>query len=228
MKKAILLFTTSVKEFEHYTDAEIIGKILEGESKLYELLIRRNNPFLYKIGRSYNYTHHDTEDLMQETYINGFYSLSKFEGKSSFKTWITRIMLNNCYQKNKKYSYKNEKVVEEIKIEKNNPMFQNHTNTEKSILNKELGRVLENALNKIPEDYRVVFTLRELNGLNVAETSEAASISETNVKARLSRTKTMLRSEIEKMYSPEDIYEFNLVYCDGIVERVMASINTNK
>ena len=138
---------------------------------------------------------------------------------------MMRIMLT---APNKKYSYKNEKVVEEIQIEKNNPMFQNHTNTEKSILNKELGHVLENALNKIPEDYRVVFTLRELNGLNVAETSEAASISETNVKARLSRAKTMLRSEIEKMYSPEDIYEFNLIYCDRIVERVMASINTNK
>ena len=218
----------SVKEFEHFTDAEIINKILAGESKLYELLIRRNNPFLYRIGRSYNYTHHDTEDLMQETYINAFYSLPKFQSKSTFKTWIIRIMLNNCYQKSRKSSYKNENPVEEIKIEKNTPMFQNHTNTEKSILNKELGHVLENALNKIPEDYRVIFTLRELNGLNVAEASEVANISETNVKARLSRAKTMLRSEIEKMYSPEDIYEFNLVYCDRMVERVMATINTNK
>ena len=219
---------TSIKEFEHYSDAEIIGKILEGESKLYELLIRRNNPFLYKIGRSYNYTHHDTEDLMQETYINAFYSLPKFEGKSSFKTWVTRIMLNNCYQKNKRSSYKNENPVHEITLEKNNPMFQNQASTEKTILNKELGHVLENALNKIPEDYRVVFTLRELNGLNVAETSEVTNITETNVKARLSRAKTMLRSEIEKMYSPEDIYEFNLVYCDRMVERVMANINTDK
>ncbi len=219
---------TSIKEFEHYSDAEIIGKILEGESKLYELLIRRNNPFLYKIGRSYNYTHHDTEDLMQETYINAFYSLSKFEGKSSFKTWVTRIMLNNCYQKNKRSSYKNENPVHEITLEKNNPMFQNQASTEKTILNKELGHVLENALNKIPEDYQVVFTLRELNGLNVAETSEVTNITETNVKARLSRAKTMLRSEIEKMYSPEDIYEFNLVYCDRMVERVMANINTDK
>ncbi|MBL7910550.1 MAG: sigma-70 family RNA polymerase sigma factor [Bacteroidia bacterium] len=218
----------NVNEFEHYSDAEIIEKILKGESKLYELLIRRNNPFLYKIGRSYNYTHHDIEDLMQETYINAFYSLSKFEGKSSFKTWITRIMLNNCYHKNKKSSYKNENTVNEITLEKNNPMFQNHAGTEKTVLNKELGHVLENALNKIPEVYRVVFTLRELNGLNVSETSEVTNITETNVKARLSRAKTMLRSEIEKMYSPEDIYEFNLVYCDRIVERVMLQINTTK
>lgn len=216
---------TNVKEFEHYSDAEVIDKILQGENQLYEILIRRNNQYLYRVGRSYNYSHHDTEDLMQETYISAFYDLSKFEGKSSFKTWITRIMLNNCYQKKQKYSFKNEKPVDEIFIEKNNPMFHNQVNTGKTILNKELGHVLENALSNIPEDYRLVFSLRELNGLNVAETSEAANISETNVKARLSRAKTMLRAEIEKMYSPEDIYEFNLVYCDPMVHRVMSIIN---
>lgn len=218
----------SLKEFEHYTDIEVIGKILKGENQLYELLIRRNNPFLYRIGRSYNYNHHDTEDLMQETYINAFYSLGKFENKSSFKTWITRIMLNNCYQKKQKFSFKNERPVEEIRIEKNNPMFHNQMNSEKSFLNKELGHVLENALNNIPEDYRLIFTLRELNGLSILEASETANISETNVKARLSRAKNMLRTEIEKMYSPADIYEFNLVYCDRMVENVLSKINSKK
>lgn len=218
----------SLKEFEHYTDIEVIGKILKGENQLYELLIRRNNPFLYRIGRSYNYNHHDTEDLMQETYINAFYSLAKFENKASFKTWITRIMLNNCYQKKQKFSFKNERPVEEIRIEKNNPMFHNQMNSEKSFLNKELGHVLENALSNIPEDYRLIFTLRELNGLSISEASEAANISETNVKARLSRAKNMLRTEIEKMYSPADIYEFNLVHCDKMVESVLSKINSPK
>jgi RNA polymerase sigma-70 factor (ECF subfamily) len=219
---------TTDKKFEHYSDSEIILKILAGESQLYELLIRRNNPFLYKIGRAYNFTHHDTEDLMQDTYITTFYSLGKFEGKSAFRTWITRIMLNNCYQKKQKFSYKNEEIIEEVHVLKNAQMFQSQNNADKPILNKELGHVLEKALNKIPEDYRLVFTLRELNGLNIAETSEVINITETNVKARLSRAKTMLREEIEKMYSPEDIFEFNLVYCDSMVERVMFKIKENK
>jgi hypothetical protein len=91
-------------------------------------------------------------------------------------------------------------------------------------VNKELGKVLENAIQSIPEDYRIVFTLRELNGLSVAETSEAIDISESNVKVRLNRAKTMLRSQIEKMYSPEEIFEFNLVYCDKMVSDVMSRI----
>lgn len=215
-------------QYDQYTEQELIHKILDGASALYETLIRKYNPFLYKIGRTYRYNHQDTEDLMQETFISAFVNLKKFENRSSFNTWITRIMLNHCYQKKQKLSYKNEVKIDSDLTEKNIPMFQNHSNTEKAVLNKELGLVLENALNEVPEDYRIVFTLRKLNGLSVSETAEAMNITEANVKVRLNRANAMLRNEIEKMYSPEDIYEFNLVYCDSIVERVMTRIENLK
>ncbi len=133
-------------------------------------------------------------------------------------------MLNNCYQKKQKYRFKNETPVADIRTEKTIPLFHNQMNTEKNVLARELGHVLENALNQIPEDHRLVFTLRELNGLSTKETAETVNTSEANVKTRLNRAKTMLRSEIGKMYSPEDIYEFNLVYCNRMVETVMAKI----
>ena len=214
---------TTIKKFEHYSDADLISKVKAGETQLYELLIRRSNPYLYRIGRAYGYNHQDTEDLMQDTYINAYYSLDKFEGKASFRTWITRIMLNNCYHKKQKFSFKNEKPAES-QTEIQAPLFQHTLSTEKQVMNKELSSVLENALQEIPEDYRMIFTLRELNALSVAETAEVAGISEDNVKARLSRAKGMLRKNIEKMYSRADIYEFNLVYCDRIVERVLNAI----
>lgn len=213
------------KESEHYTDKEVIDKILAGDNRLYELLIRRYNPFLYRIGRTYSYNHQDTEDLMQETYVSAFYALPKFEARSSYKTWITRIMLNNCYQKKQKHSYMNEKPTEDLQQDKNMPAFQHPISTEKKLLNKELGRILEKALNDIPEDYRLVFMLRELNGLSTIETADAMNISEANVKVRLNRARTMLRTEVGKMYSPEEIFEFNLVYCDAMVDRVMSEIN---
>lgn len=213
--------------FEQYTDLEIIQRINNGEVKLYEILIRRYNSFLYKIGRSYRYNHQDTEDLMQEAYVNAFFSLKKFENRSSFKTWFTRIMLNLCYQKKQKLSYKNEIIGDDIQNEKSNIMFHHSTNNEKITVNKELGHVLENAIHQIPEDYRIVFTLRELNGLSVAETAETLDITESNVKVRLNRAKTMLQKEIKKMYSPEEIFEFNLIYCDAMVEKVMNRINNS-
>jgi RNA polymerase sigma-70 factor (ECF subfamily) len=133
-------------------------------------------------------------------------------------------MLNACHHKNRKMSFKNEVVMEDHLSENRIPIFQQAADTEKRMVNRELGQVLEAALNEIPEDYRVVFTLRELNGLSIAETTEVLNISESNVKVRLNRAKKMLRSAIEKIYTPEEVYEFNLVYCDRITERVMTAI----
>lgn len=212
------------KEFEQYTDPEIIRKINEGEIKLFEVLIRRYDPFLYKIGRSYTYNHADTEDLMQDTYIDAYCNLEKFEFRSAFKTWLTRIMINQCYKKRKKSSFKNEIAGVDIENDQSTIMLQHSNNNEKIAVNKELGHVLENAIHEIPENYRIVFTLRELNGLSVAETAESLDISESNVKVRLNRAKGMLQKEIKKLYSPQEIFEFNLIYCDVMVNRVMSKI----
>jgi RNA polymerase sigma-70 factor (ECF subfamily) len=73
-----------------------------------------------------------------------------------------------------------------------------------------------------------VFSLRELTGLSVQETAKALDITETNVKVRFNRAKAMLRKEVEKMYSSEDIFQFNLIYCDKIVEKVMDRIKTRQ
>jgi RNA polymerase sigma factor (sigma-70 family) len=215
------------KTIQHYSDQAVIQKILDGELELFEILIRRNNSFLYKTGRSYNYNHEDTQDLMQDTFIDAYTNLSKFEGRSSFKTWIIRIMLNNCFRKKEKFSFKNE-IPDDIN-EKSVPMFSNqHNDSNKTVSNRELNSVIENSLKEIPLDYRMVFSLREINGLSVAETSDALNISESNVKVRLNRAKTMLRKEIEKSYTAEDIFEFNLKYCDAMVSRVMDQIKNIK
>ena len=214
-----------MKGFEKYSDLEVVQKIAGGEIELFEILIRRNNPFLYKVGRSYNYNHEDTQDLMQDTYIDAFTHLSGFENRSSFKTWIIKIMLNNCFKKQQKWSFKNVAPAEINDMSL--PMFSNQqqTDTNNAVMNKELSFVIEHALQQVPIDYRIVFTLREINGLNVSETAETLNISESNVKARLSRAKTMLRKEVEKTYSSEEIFEFNLVYCDAMVERVMQKLS---
>lgn len=213
------------KQFEQLTEIEIINRVLEGEKPLFELILRRFNPYLYKIGRSYDYNHEDTQDLMQETYIDAFRSLSKFKQNASFKTWLTRIMLNNCYRKKQKFSYANEFARDTIN-ENANPMFSNSDkDINQEIHSKELGSIIEKALLNIPEDYRLVFTLREMNGFNVAETAELLDISESNVKVRLNRAKAMLQNEISKSYVAEELYDFHLRYCNPFTERVMKIID---
>jgi RNA polymerase sigma-70 factor (ECF subfamily) len=134
-------------------------------------------------------------------------------------------MLNECYHKKQKrllnderfdvYSHNNSIVMPEKSI---------HNDTGHSVLNKELSKVIEASVQKLAEDYRLTFTLRELSGLSVAETADILQTTPTNIKVRLNRAKMMLRKEIEKNYSTEDIFEFNLVYCDRIVSAVMKKI----
>ena len=211
-------------EFEKFSDAEVLSRIVKGEKELYEIIVRRYNPALYKVGRSYNYNHEDTEDLMQETFIDAYKSLNKFEGRATFKTWIIRIMMNNCYRKKEKSSFKNE-INKELK-DNATPMYSDaRSGADKILQNRELGANIENALSKIPDDYRIIFSLREINGINVAETASLLTISESNVKARLSRAKAMLRNQIEHSYSAAELFELNLIYCDAIVKNVMKAIN---
>jgi RNA polymerase sigma factor (sigma-70 family) len=209
---------------EQYSETAIIKKILAGEQGLFEILIRRYNAPLYKVGRSYNYRHEDTQDLMQDTFIDAYLNLGKFENRASFKTWIIKIMLHNCYRKKEKFSFKNE-IASEIN-DKSTPVFSQlaNTDTTKMLVNRELNSIIENALQQVPLDYRMVFSLREINGLNVAETADALAISEANVKVRLNRAKTMLRKEIEKSYTTADVFDFNLIYCDALTESVMNKI----
>jgi RNA polymerase sigma factor (sigma-70 family) len=213
-----------MKQPEQLTEAEIIQRILDGEKPLYEIIVRRFNSYLYRIGRSYNYNHEDTQDLMQDTYVDAFKNLAQFEQRSDLKTWLIRIMLNNCYRKKQKFSFKSE-ITKETINETVTPMFTHSNNDlQKQVHTRELGHIIETSLSKIPEDYRMVFSLREMNGLNVAETAALLDISEANVKVRLNRAKAMLRNEIERTYSANELFEFNLVYCDAMVENVMKRI----
>lgn len=112
-------------QFENYPDFEIIQRIIEGDLALFEILIRRYNLFLYKIGRTYRYNHANTEDLMQDTYIYAYVHLQQFETGKSFETWLTKIMLNQCYQKRHKLSFKDEIITHDIQNEKPGIVFIN-------------------------------------------------------------------------------------------------------
>ena len=224
-----MAITTPEKHAQQYTDTEVIRDILSGNTAMFEVLIRRYNPFLYKIGRSYGFNHHDTEDLMQEAFVNSYINLHQFAGHASFKTWMIKIMLNQCYHKAHKHSYQKERVTE-LSQDNSSFMFSNynHNDSDKSVTNKELNNIIEACLQRLPEDYRTTFALRELTGLSVAETAEIMHTSTSNVKVRLNRAKAMLRKEIAKRYTPDDIYEFNLIYCDRIVSAVMNYIHQLK
>ena len=100
-----------------------------------------------------------------------------------------------------------------------------HTETPlKNLMNKELKVILERAVATLPEKYRLVFMMREVQGMSTNETMEALELGESNVKIRLTRAKEMLRSELNTYWQSGQLYEFNLIRCDAVVNYVMKAI----
>lgn len=204
------------------TDIQIIEEILKGDKQKYALLMRKYNQRLYRICKGYFKDEAEIEDIMQDTYIKAFQNLGKFEKRSQFVTWLTKILINECLQRLKKLSRITRTEDKEENIETMN--LTDNQNPETKSLNKELKHVLEHSIEQLPEKYRAVFIMREVEKINVEETSEVLNISESNVKVRLNRAKEMLRTSLMKVYPLGEVFEFNLVRCDRIAANVMAKI----
>jgi RNA polymerase sigma factor (sigma-70 family) len=211
-------------------EKELVSKIISGEKTLFEIIIRRLNPSLYKVARGFGYNHQDAQDLMQETYLTAYMQLKQFEGRASLKTWATKILVNKCIYRKTYGSYSKEKPGSGNINENTVPMQSSHheADTSNAVVNREFAKLLEHNLQELPATYSTVFILREIEGYNVAETADILGITPVNVKVRLNRAKTMLQQKMEKIYSRADIYEFNLIYCDAMVSAVFAKINELK
>jgi RNA polymerase sigma factor (sigma-70 family) len=207
----------SVLQTEDVPDTVLIQNILDGKPRLFEYIIRRYNKRLYRLGMSILSDEMEVEDAMQVSYIKAYEHLAGFENRSSFGTWLTKIMLNECLaQKNKKLRLKNME-------EKHHQNSISMTTPAHLLMNKELSGVLETAIAELPEKYRMVFVLREVEGLSVKETSEVLMLEESNIKVRLNRAKTMLRGHLTN-YMRENVFSFHLIRCDRIVNQVFKAL----
>jgi len=209
---------------ETISDAEIIGRILEGEKNLYAIIVRRYNQRLYKVAMSIINDDAEVEDVMQVTYIKAYENLKQFAFKSSFSTWLIKILFNESLlrlkQRKKSVTVSDETIQHEVDkpsgIEIQTPFMK--------IVNVELKAILENAILNLPEKYRAVFIMREIEKMNVAETKECLDITEANVKVRLNRAKNLLKNSLREYYKNEDILQFHLARCQKMVGLVMKQI----
>jgi RNA polymerase sigma-70 factor (ECF subfamily) len=203
---------------DHLSDETIVNRILQGETDLYEILMRKYNERLYRISLSIVEDDKEVEDVMQIAYINAYRQLANFRQQCSFGTWLTRILINESLLHKKRNQRTEQLHMETI-------FMDSHNETPLSgLINKELKLVLEKAVASLPEKYRTVFVMREVQGMSTSETMEALSLGESNVKIRLNRAKEMLRADLQRLWNPREIYEFNLVRCDRIVNNVMEAI----
>jgi RNA polymerase sigma-70 factor (ECF subfamily) len=183
--------------------------------------MQKYNQRLYRICKAYLRDEAEIEDVMQEAYIKAYTNLRSFEGRSSFGTWISRILINETLQRLR--SLRRTGLLEESEKDK---LPGDTINPENNSMNKELKTLIEKNIDALPENYRIVFIMREVEKVNVSETAEILAISESNVKVRFNRAKEMLRRSLLQSYPLAELYDFNLVRCARVASNVLSRIST--
>jgi RNA polymerase sigma-70 factor (ECF subfamily) len=176
-----------------------LSAAIAGDRSAQSAIVHMYSERIYNLGLHLLKNGFDAEDLLQETFIKVFENLKNFEGKSNLYTWIYRIATNLALMKMRKG--KNEMLVDDF-IEKYDVPEERQSTGEVipmpmySILNKELKTELDTALDKLPDIYKTVFILRDIEGLSTREASKVLDITENNVKVRLKRARNYLRDEL--------------------------------
>jgi len=219
----------NISDFNNYkiTETEIINRIISGEKELFEILLRRNNQKLYRVIRGYISDVQEIEDLMQNTYIKAFEKLYQFQHKSEFSTWLIRIGINEALfrvkEKSKTYSLNNQTSnFDNNRILEIPDMSQ--LNAENKIIAHEAKQLLEYLIDSLESKYKVVYIMKEVEGMKIKDISDCLSLSVSNVKVRLHRAKNMLKEKFNESTTQNDIFEFGNSRCDRLTERVMAVI----
>ena len=207
---------------EGWTDLEVVERVKAGESALYEIIMRRYNQRLYRVARAILRDDGEAEDVMQDAYVRAYQHLGQYAGAAPFSTWLTRIAVNEALTRLK--GRKRAQQLEDIDSNGDGPMYvaDNSPDPEQNASVAELGHLLEQAVLDLPEHYRAVVMLRDIEGLSTAETAATLDLTEENVKIRLHRGRTMAREWLfDRVGSKaKDAFPFMGVRCDRVVAMV--------
>jgi RNA polymerase sigma-70 factor (ECF subfamily) len=200
------------------TDDAIIEKVLAGDGTVFEVLVRRHQERVYRAVRAIMKNEAETEDVMQQAYVSAFTNLKSFAHGSQFSTWLTRIAINGALSRLRVLG--RAAGFEEPDAE---PPMPAHQNPERLVAAHELMTHVEAAIDELPDRYRVVLVLRDVEGMSSLETAECLGLTEEAVRVRLHRAKAMLRESIAVRIhaSPKDLFQFAAPRCDRMVDQVL-------
>jgi RNA polymerase sigma-70 factor, ECF subfamily len=198
------------------TDEEIVNRVSTGEIEMFEILMRRHNQRLYRAARAILQDDAEAEDAVQQAYLNAYRHLDQFEGRAQFSTWLTRIAVYEALARRKEVGGNPTSSEEGLGETAASPA----PDPERQAYGKELSVLLESALAGLPERYRSVFLLREVDGLSTAETARHLRISDATVKTRLHRAKGLLQRKLQAV-TPAAAFSFDGARCDRLVAGVM-------
>ena len=184
-------------------DFELVQAINAGQYELFHELVKRYEQKLYNFGLRMCWNPSDAEDLVQETFLNVFRYLKNFRYETKFKNWLYRIATSTCIKKRRKSKFAPER---ELSLDEFIPKDEAETQAQvpdwammplDKLLNEELAEMIDQAILSLPEKYRMVIVLRDIEGFSTAETAQILELSASNVKVRLHRARLFLREKLK-------------------------------
>jgi RNA polymerase sigma-70 factor (ECF subfamily) len=207
-------------------DGTLIEQVLGGQTALFELLIRRYNERVYRAVRSIVRDEQETEDVMQQAYVNAFTHLRQFNASARFSTWLTRIAINEALARVRRQGRYEPFDEDALSVEAASTPGAGD-NPEHQAFSHELRRLLEWAIDGLPDGMREVFMLRDVEGLSTLEAAECLGVSGDVIKTRLSRGRALLRQQLiaRTGATAPDAFRFYRPRCDRVAAHVLAAIN---
>ena len=205
-----------------FTDQEVIQQVISGHREMFEIIVRRYNQQLYRVGRAYLKSHDLTEDAMQNTYLKAFLNLPNFQGAAQFSTWITRIMINECLMLLRKRKHEGEEPLDkDSPVEFSDPTIR-HGSTSMNL--QEMKTLLEKTIAELPRKHRAVYLLREVQQMSTGETASSLGLSVDNVKVSLHRAREMLKERLLKSAAGVELFPYHAPYCNRLTALVMQTV----
>ena len=202
------------------SDDAVIERMRRGEVALFEVIMRRYNQRLYRAARAIVGDDSEAEDVLQDTYVRAYAHLDQFAGRASLATWLTKIAVNEALARARRRGrfVDMEGTVTDLASPGRGP--------EQATADGELRTALERAIEALSDPLRVVFMLRDVEGLSTAETAACLDIPEETVKTRLHRARGVLRRSLLARIgeAATEAFHFGAARCDRVVAQVLARI----
>ena len=212
------------------TDAELAMRLRRGDAAAFRTLMQPYNQRLFRMARGVLGDSADAEDAVQEAYVLAFTHIDQFREAASLVTWLSRIVLNEAFRRLRQRkdmtalddgddSFGKARIAQVLPF----PGAQGPSTPEEDAARAEIRRVLERAIDNLPDIFRVVFVLREIEQMSVEETATCLAIQTDTVKTRLHRARRLLGRSLRQQLSPNltGVFPFAGERCSRIVTRVL-------
>ncbi|MGR4930090.1 RNA polymerase sigma factor [Bradyrhizobium sp. CAR08] len=207
-------------------EAELVERARGRDEAALREIMQANNRRLYRLARGILRSDSEAEDVVQETYVRAFTHLDGFRGESGLSTWLSRIAINEALGRARSARPQVELgSVPEPTLEAQIIKFPASPpgDPERTMAQREIQRVVERAIDELPDVFRMVFVARVMEGMNIEETAELLGVKPETVKTRLHRARTMLRDNVEKEIGPVvmDAFPFAGWRCERLTVSVL-------